>query len=133
MCAVVDVAHGLKAFTAFFQTISELDRTGGCCLCPTHVYFSCVMKYRDMPAAWRAVCLAPPPASWTARACAVHACCPGCLHHRTTYRVPLGTAPDPCKLPLPAAAIVNTAVDPDTLPPPDIRGTLREAACGHVH
>jgi aspartyl aminopeptidase len=51
MCAVVDVAHGLKAFTAFFQTISELDRT----------------------------------------------------------------------------------VDPDTLPPPDIRGTLREAACGHVH
>ena len=32
MCAVVDVAHGLKAFTAFFQTISELDRTGGCCV-----------------------------------------------------------------------------------------------------
>jgi len=29
MCAVEDVAHGLKAFTAFFQTISELDRTGG--------------------------------------------------------------------------------------------------------
>lgn len=28
MCAVVDVAHGLKAFTAFFDTISELDRTG---------------------------------------------------------------------------------------------------------
>jgi hypothetical protein len=29
MCAVVDVAHGLRAFTAFFATISELDRTGG--------------------------------------------------------------------------------------------------------
>lgn len=51
MCTVSDAAHGLRAFTAFFQTISELDRT----------------------------------------------------------------------------------VDPDTLPPPDIRGTLREAACGHVH
>ncbi|KAL4425327.1 hypothetical protein ABPG75_009343 [Micractinium tetrahymenae] len=51
MCTVVDAAHGLRAFTAFFKTISELDRT----------------------------------------------------------------------------------VDPDTLPPPDIRGTLREPACGHVH
>lgn len=30
-------------------------------------------------------------------------------------------------------ASLMLAVDPDTLPPPDIRGTLREAACGHVH
>lgn len=51
MCMVSDAANGLRAFTAFFETISELDRT----------------------------------------------------------------------------------VDPDTLPPPDIRGTLREPACGHVH
>lgn len=29
MCTVSDAAHGLRAFTAFFQTISELDRTGG--------------------------------------------------------------------------------------------------------
>jgi hypothetical protein len=29
MCCVSDVAHGLRAFQAFFQTISELDRTGG--------------------------------------------------------------------------------------------------------
>lgn len=28
MCSVSDVAHGLKAFTAFFDTISKLDRTG---------------------------------------------------------------------------------------------------------
>ena len=24
-----DAAHGLRAFTAFFETISELDNTGG--------------------------------------------------------------------------------------------------------
>lgn len=35
--------------------------------------------------------------------------------------------------PVPNPIHCPLAVDPETLPPPDIRGTLREPACGHVH
>lgn len=28
---------------------------------------------------------------------------------------------------------LDRTIDPDTLPPPDIKGTLKEAPCGHVH
>ena len=42
MCAISDAAHGLRAFTAFFETISELDRTGGWALLPVRCFLVCL-------------------------------------------------------------------------------------------
>lgn len=133
--------------------------TSACPSCPCTPSARCALPWTLRMACAPSQHSSTPSLSWTARVGAnglldeLLCCFPGCwIVESLDYGCPRQAAAERCRRamfqasrtagPLRRAAPLTPpsrsgtnapAVDPETLPPPDIRGTLREAACGHVH